>query len=88
MAEATSTEPKLSRVGKRPVAVPKGVTVTLKDQQVDIQGPKGKLSRVMPEQTEITRAELERELDLVDRFEQAQRADAERKRMRAAGGEP
>ena len=55
MAEATSTEPKLSRVGKRPVAVPKGVTVTLKDQQVDIQGPKGKLSRVMPEQTEITR---------------------------------
>lgn len=55
MAEATSTQPKLSRVGKRPVAVPKGVTVTLKDQQVDVQGPKGKLSRVVPNQTQITR---------------------------------
>lgn len=37
-----------SRVGKRPVPVPKGVTVSLKADAVDVQGPKGKLSRVVP----------------------------------------
>jgi large subunit ribosomal protein L6 len=37
-----------SRVGKRPVPVPKGVTVNLKADAVDVQGPKGKLSRVVP----------------------------------------
>ncbi len=39
---------KQSRVGKRPVAVPKGVTVNLKDGAIDVQGPKGKLSRALP----------------------------------------
>jgi large subunit ribosomal protein L6 len=34
-----------SRVGKRPVEVPKGVTVAVKDGKIDIKGPKGTLSR-------------------------------------------
>lgn len=46
-AEAESI--RLSRVGKRPVAVPKGVTVNVKDGAVDVQGPKGKLRRVLPQ---------------------------------------
>ena len=37
-----------SRVGKRPVALPKGVTVQLKDGKIEVQGPKGKLSRALP----------------------------------------
>ncbi len=37
-----------SRVGKIPVAVPKGVTVTLKDGRVEVKGPKGNLSRPVP----------------------------------------
>lgn len=57
------------------------------DGSLDAAATRVELTRRF-QQTEITRAELERELDLVDRFEQAQRADAERKRMRAAGGEP
>jgi large subunit ribosomal protein L6 len=36
---------KTSRVGKRPIDVPKGVTVTLNGRTVDVKGPKGQLSR-------------------------------------------
>lgn len=34
----------MSRVGKKPIPVPKGVTVTLKGADVHIKGPKGELS--------------------------------------------
>jgi len=37
-----------SRVGKRPVVVPKGVTAAVTDGAVRIEGPKGKLSRAIP----------------------------------------
>lgn len=36
-----------SRVGKRPVALPKGVTVTVSDTKLEVKGPKGTLSRPM-----------------------------------------
>lgn len=39
---------RLSRVGKRPVSIPSGVTVNLSDNKIDVQGPRGKLSRVLP----------------------------------------
>jgi large subunit ribosomal protein L6 len=34
-----------SRVGKRPIAVPKGVTATVANGKIDVKGPKGQLSR-------------------------------------------
>jgi len=37
--------PKTSRVGKRPIEIPKGVNATLKGTTIDIKGPKGQLSR-------------------------------------------
>ena len=37
-----------SRVGKRPIVLPKGVTVALKDGTIRVEGPKGKLSKSMP----------------------------------------
>lgn len=36
--------PKASRVGKKPVVTPKGVTVTVAASEVKIKGPKGELS--------------------------------------------
>jgi large subunit ribosomal protein L6 len=36
-----------SRVGKRPVALPKGVTITVANGKIDVKGPKGNLSRAM-----------------------------------------
>lgn len=38
-----------SRIGKRPVELPKGVAVTLKDGIVEVKGPKGTLSRRLPD---------------------------------------
>ena len=37
-----------SRVGKRPVELPKGVTATMANGKIDIKGPKGSLSRTIP----------------------------------------
>ncbi|SHG45331.1 large subunit ribosomal protein L6 [Kaistia soli DSM 19436] len=34
----------MSRIGKKPVAVPKGVTTTINGQTVSVKGPKGELS--------------------------------------------
>jgi large subunit ribosomal protein L6 len=50
MATVAAPEVRLSRVGKRPVSIPKGVTVNLSDTKFDVQGPKGKLSIPMPPQ--------------------------------------
>jgi large subunit ribosomal protein L6 len=39
----------MSRIGKAPVAVPNGVTVTLKDDNViSVKGPRGELTRSLP----------------------------------------
>lgn len=46
--------PKTSRVGKRPVDVPKGVTVTVNGRAVDVKGPKGQLTRPLPETVTVT----------------------------------
>ena len=34
----------MSRIGKKPIAIPAGVTVTLEGQTVAVKGPKGQLS--------------------------------------------
>jgi large subunit ribosomal protein L6 len=36
-----------SRVGKRPIPIPKGVTATVVDGKIDVKGPKGTLSRAL-----------------------------------------
>ncbi len=38
----------MSRIGKQPVPVPKGVTVTIDGQKVTVKGAKGELSRELP----------------------------------------
>lgn len=38
----------MSRIGKRPVPVPNGVTVTLTGQEVQVKGGKGQLSYTLP----------------------------------------
>lgn len=37
----------MSRIGKLPIAIPAGVTVTLKDNVVTVKGPKGELSQTV-----------------------------------------
>jgi large subunit ribosomal protein L6 len=39
----------MSRIGRRPVAIPSGVTVSVKDGELSVKGPKGTLSAKAPE---------------------------------------
>jgi large subunit ribosomal protein L6 len=43
----------MSRIGKAPITVPKGVTVDLKGNDVKVKGPKGELSRTLRPEIEI-----------------------------------
>jgi len=43
----------MSRVGTLPVQIPGGVTVTVKDGQVTVKGPKGQLTRVVEKRTRV-----------------------------------
>ena len=38
----------MSRIGKKPITIPKGVTVNVVDGAVEVQGPKGKLRQAHP----------------------------------------
>ena len=43
----------MSRIGKLPVSIPAGVTVTLKDNVVNVKGPKGELSQFVNPAIEV-----------------------------------
>ncbi len=43
----------MSRIGRKPVQLPKGVTLTQKSGQFSVKGPKGELSKLMPEGVSI-----------------------------------
>ena len=43
-----------SRLGKRPISVPAGVTVTLKASSCEVKGPKGQLGMQLPEKVAVT----------------------------------
>jgi large subunit ribosomal protein L6 len=38
----------MSRIGKKPITIPKGVTVKVLDNAVEVKGPKGQLRQVFP----------------------------------------
>lgn len=44
----------MSRIGKRPVPLPKGVTVTIEGQDVTVKGPKGELKRTVHPEMQVT----------------------------------
>jgi large subunit ribosomal protein L6 len=46
-------ELRLSRIGKRPVELPKGVTASIAQNKIEIKGPKGQLSRVLPPNVDV-----------------------------------
>jgi len=43
----------MSRIGKKPIELPKGVTADLKQGAITIKGPKGALSREIPPNVEV-----------------------------------
>ena len=47
----------MSRIGKKSIEVPKGVTVTLEGQAIHVKGPKGELRYSAPEEIEVAQAD-------------------------------
>jgi large subunit ribosomal protein L6 len=47
----------MSRIGKRPIEVPTGVTVTVDPGRVTVHGPKGELRQVVPQRISIAQEE-------------------------------
>ena len=47
----------MSRIGKKPVAVPSGVTASVDGQLVKVKGSKGELSFVVPENVSVSHAD-------------------------------
>ena len=47
----------MSRIGKKPVAVPSGVTATINGQLVKVKGSKGELSFEVPENVSVSHAD-------------------------------
>jgi large subunit ribosomal protein L6 len=47
----------MSRIGTQPVVLPSGVAATVSGRQVSVKGPKGELSRTLPEGVTATLAE-------------------------------
>ena len=39
----------MSRIGKKPITLPKGVTVTINERELEVKGPKGTLKTPIPE---------------------------------------
>jgi len=50
---ATIEDLRQSRVGKRPIELPKGVTAQIASGKIDVKGPKGQLSRALPPNVEV-----------------------------------
>ena len=43
----------MSRIGKKPIAIPNGVTITLEGQSVTVKGPKGQLAWTVADEIEV-----------------------------------
>lgn len=47
----------MSRIGKKPIEIPAGVTVDIAGSQIKVVGPKGELSRSLPYQMKVEKKE-------------------------------
>src|SRR5690606_36259828 len=53
-AKSSAGSTDMSRIGKKTIAVPKGVTVTLNGQAITVKGPKGERSWTVADEIEVT----------------------------------
>jgi large subunit ribosomal protein L6 len=70
----------MSRIGLKPVTVPSGVQVTLKDATVAVKGPKGELKRALPP---LVSVKVEKQAVSVARASDAPEARAQHGQVRA-----
>lgn len=56
----------MSRIGKKPITVPSGVTASVSGQKVTVKGAKGELSFTCPEQIKVSKTDSGVEVGLVE----------------------
>jgi large subunit ribosomal protein L6 len=62
----------MSRIGKKPVTIPSGLTATISGQMVKMKGPKGELSFSAPEQIKVAQTAAGIEVSPKDETKMAQ----------------
>lgn len=65
----------MSRIGKKPVAVPNGVKIVIKGREVMAEGPKGKLTQALPTGIEAEYKEAQRQV-LLKRLDDSRQSRA------------
>ena len=79
----------MSRIGKKPITIPKGVTVKVHDGAVEVQGPKGKLTPGVSGRDQLRAGERQPAGEALDRrsgARQVPRPGAQPGRQRASTG--
>ena len=61
----------MSRVGKKPVVVPSGVTANVQGKTINVKGPKGTLSLVVDDRVKIAMEKTEIKVDPADESKEA-----------------
>lgn len=64
----------MSRIGKQPITIPAGVTVTMTDGHIEVKGPKGNLSLVLHPRVTLTNADNQMTVTVKDPDLQSDRA--------------
>lgn len=64
----------MSRIGKQPITIPAGVTVSINDRRVEVKGPKGNLSLELHPRVTLTNAENQLTVSVTDPDLQTDRA--------------
>lgn len=64
----------MSRIGKKPLALPTGVTVSVADGRVHVKGPKGDLSRALPKEVTVVVSPTEVTVTVANPEEKSERA--------------
>ena len=70
----------MSKIGKQPVQIPSGITVTQVDKQVKVSGPKGELSLRLPDKIKV---EIKSDQVLVTRLSSDKKTKANHGTIRA-----
>lgn len=64
----------MSRIGKQPITIPAGVTVTMADGRIEVKGPKGNLSLVLHPRVTVTNTDNQLTVTVKDPDLQSDRA--------------
>jgi large subunit ribosomal protein L6 len=64
----------MSRIGKKPIAIPSGVTVEIKDQTLKVKGPKGELALNLHPKVIVNKTDSELTFDVAAKENRGERA--------------